>query len=83
MCASSPTYEDYIDSENLPFVDPADAGSVARWRSALNELVVNGLIERFDAVYRFFGVTRRASVSLRAYQLRRSCLTSRFTRHAS
>jgi hypothetical protein len=58
MCASSPTYEDYIDSENLPFVDPAVAGSVARWRSALNELVVNGLIERFDAIDRYFGVTK-------------------------
>ena len=58
MCASSPTYEDYIDSENLPFVDPADARSVARWRSALNELVVNGLIERYDTMDRHFGVTQ-------------------------
>lgn len=58
MCASSPTYKDYIDSENLPFVDPADAHSVARWRSALNELVVNGLIERFDTIDRRFDVTR-------------------------
>jgi hypothetical protein len=58
MCPDSPTYDDYIDSENLPFVDPADARSVARWRSALNELVVNDLIERYDAIDRHFGVTK-------------------------